>query len=82
MSDIIIVKADPKLKSQAQKIASELGLSLSAVIKKQLEDFVENKSVSFSTKSAKKTPYGIFKGVDISEEDIDKITNSWEDSIK
>jgi len=47
MSNVIIVKTDSKLKSQAQKVAAELGLTLSAVIKRYLEIFVENKSISF-----------------------------------
>ena len=82
MSDIIIVKTDSKLKSQAQKVASELGLSLSAVIKKYLKTFVETKSISFGKETGGSTPYGIFSGVSISEKDIEKVTNSWEDSVK
>lgn len=49
MKVIINIKADKSVKDAAQKIAEELGLSLSAVVNAQLKQFVRNKSVYFST---------------------------------
>jgi addiction module RelB/DinJ family antitoxin len=47
-STVINVKTDPKLKAQAQKLASELGLSLSAVINAGLKKFVSDKQINLS----------------------------------
>lgn len=49
MKIIINVKTDVKVKKDAQKIAEELGLSLSAVVNAQLKQFVRDRSVYFST---------------------------------
>ncbi len=48
MSTIINVKTDPKVKSTAQKIASELGLSLSSVINAYLREFIRTKTIRVS----------------------------------
>lgn len=48
MNNIINIKTKPDLKEQAQKIASDLGLSLSAVLNAYLRQFVRNKAVHFS----------------------------------
>ena len=82
MSDIIILKTDPKLKARAQKVAADLGLTLTAVINKYLNDFVQRKIISFSKgKRNFKDPYGIFAGSTISEKEIDKVTKSWMKTI-
>lgn len=77
---VINIKTDPKMKIEAQKVASDLGLSLSTIINGYLKEFTQKKEVTFSAVSKKglknkktKTPYGIFSGADISEEDIDEI---------
>ncbi len=44
---VINIKTDPKLKAEAQKLASELGLSLSIVLNKSLKDFIRTKRVEF-----------------------------------
>lgn len=44
----INIKADPKVKLQAQKIAAELGLTLSGVLNGFLKQFVRTKKVQFS----------------------------------
>lgn len=44
---IINVRIDPKIKRQAQKTASEIGVSLSDVINASLREFVEKQSVTF-----------------------------------
>jgi addiction module RelB/DinJ family antitoxin len=41
---IINIKTNPKVKKQAQKVAEDLGLSLSAVINGYLKQFVRSKS--------------------------------------
>jgi len=48
MKTVINVKTDKKIKKDAQKVAAELGLSLSAVISAHLKQFIRNKEVYFS----------------------------------
>lgn len=45
---VINIKTDPKLKKQAQEIASNMGLSLSVVMVNYLKKFVQEKSIDFS----------------------------------
>ncbi|OGM32996.1 hypothetical protein A2803_02470 [Candidatus Woesebacteria bacterium RIFCSPHIGHO2_01_FULL_44_21] len=68
---IINIKTDPELKAHAQAKAAKMGLSLSAVINKSLKEFVKKK----------KTPYGIFAGADISDEDLYEITHSLDKEV-
>lgn len=49
MKTVINVKANKDVKEDAQKLAEELGLSLSVVINAFLKEFVRNRSVVFST---------------------------------
>ncbi len=82
MTGTIIVRTDPKLKKKAQKVASDLGITLTAAINNYLKEFVEKEDISFRKK--KKTfedPYGMFKGARISEKEIRKITDSWMKTI-
>ena len=44
---IINIKTDPRIKKQAQAVASDLGLSLSAVINAYLRQFVRDKRVEY-----------------------------------
>ncbi len=46
---VINVKTDKEVKGAAQKIAEELGLSLSTVINAYLRQFVRNKEIHLST---------------------------------
>lgn len=46
---VVNVKVDPKVKKQAQKVAEELGLSLSALINGYLKRLIRTKTVTFST---------------------------------
>lgn len=48
MKTIVNIKTDQAVKKQAQKVASELGLSLSAVINAYLKHFVREREVQFS----------------------------------
>lgn len=45
---VINIKADPRVKTKAQKIASELGFSLSALINGYLNQLIRNKAIYFS----------------------------------
>jgi len=47
MKTVINVKTDKEVKENAQKVAGDLGLSLSAVINAYLKQFVRNKEVYF-----------------------------------
>jgi len=46
---VINVKTDKEIKGAAQKVAEELGLSLSTVINAYLRQFVRNKEIHLST---------------------------------
>jgi addiction module RelB/DinJ family antitoxin len=84
MTSTIIIRTDSKLKAKAQKTAAELGLTLSTVINNQLKKFVEEKSfyVSGNSKSViNKPPYGIFKGEEITEEEIKEVTSSLDKKV-
>lgn len=48
MRTIINIKTEKEIKRDAQRIAKNLGLSLSAVINAYLKQFVRNKEVHFS----------------------------------
>ncbi|MDP2951096.1 MAG: type II toxin-antitoxin system RelB/DinJ family antitoxin [bacterium] len=48
MEAVINIKTKRDLKTKAQEVASELGLSLSAVLNGFLRQFVRNKAVHFS----------------------------------
>lgn len=79
MTSTVIIKTDSKLKTKAQKTASDLGLTLSAVINGYLKDFVQKKSVFFGEyKKKNKDPYGIFNASKIADKDIDEVTSSWD----
>ncbi len=45
---IINIKADPRIKARAQKVASELGFSLSSLINGYLNQLVRNRAIYFS----------------------------------
>ena len=44
---IVNAKVNPKIKKQAQKIAGEIGVSLSDVINGKLREFIEEKTITF-----------------------------------
>ncbi len=54
---ILNLKTDKKLKNEAQKIAEEIGLSLSAILNSFLRQFVLDKEVTFSSKKYRMTDY-------------------------
>lgn len=65
---IVNVKVDPSVKKQAQEVAEEMGLSLSALVNGFLKNLVTTKTVTF-TASEKPTPY-ILRALKESKEDI------------
>lgn len=48
MKTLINIKADKYVKEEAQALASELGLSLSAVMNAFLKEFLRSRSIAFS----------------------------------
>jgi len=48
MKTLINIKADKAVKEHAQKLAEELGLSLSAVVNAQLKQFIRSRSMYLS----------------------------------
>lgn len=49
MKIIVNLKTDKDVKEKAQELASDLGLTLSAVINAYLKQFIRNREVYFST---------------------------------
>ena len=62
---MINIKTDKKVKEDAQKLAKELGFTLSALVTASLKQFIRTRSVSFSA-SYEMTPYieGILEEVE------------------
>ena len=44
----IYIKTEPKMKAEAQKVARELGFSLSSLVKAWLRQLIKTKTVTFS----------------------------------
>lgn len=47
---VVNVKIDPKTKKEAQKVARDLGVSLSSLIKAYLKEIIRTKTVTFSAR--------------------------------
>lgn len=56
---VINVKTHPEIKSQAKKIAEELGFSLSSLVNAYLKQLIKTKTVMFSTSSEIPSDYMI-----------------------
>ncbi len=56
-TQVITIKVDPTIKKQAQNAAEELGLSLSAVLKGYLKQFIRTKTITFSASDEKPSQY-------------------------
>ena len=70
---VINVKTDKDVKKSAQKVAEELGLSLSTVINAYLRQFVRNKEIHLTTAPRMSAELEEFLGY--VEEDIKKKRN-------
>jgi len=56
-STVINIKTDQAIKTEAQKIASDLGLSLSGVINGFLKQLVRDKTIMFTLNENTPSPY-------------------------
>lgn len=54
---LITIKTKPELKQEAQKIADNLGFSLSSIINGYLVGFVKNKTIHFTDNSEEPSDY-------------------------
>lgn len=66
---VVNVKVNPQVKKEAQKIAAELGLSLSALVNGYLKQLIRNKTVVFSSLEEEPTDY-LLEALRQSREDI------------
>ncbi len=46
----IYIKTDPEVKTKAQKVAKELGFSLSSLLNAWLRQLIKNKTITFSVR--------------------------------
>lgn len=65
----ILIKTDPKVKEKAQKIAEEMGISLTSVINRYLKHFIQTKTITFRADEEHPTEY-FDTGLKEAEEDI------------
>jgi len=54
---VINIKTDPKVKKEAKKIASDLGLTLSGTINGFLKQFIRDKSIFFTLDESNPSNY-------------------------
>lgn len=66
---VINVKVDPKVKRQAQNVASNLGFSLSSLINGYLRNLIKTKTVHFSLAEKEEPSEYLIKALKESEED-------------
>lgn len=66
---VVVTKIDPQTKKEAQATAKKLGLSLSAVIKAFLKQFVRTKTVTFSAIESKEPSEYLIKAMKQAEKD-------------
>ena len=66
---VVNVKVDPRVKKEAQRLAENLGLSLSGLINAYLKQIIRTKTVSFSASAEEPSEY-LIKSLKESKEDI------------
>lgn len=66
---VVVTKIDPQTKKEAQDTAEKLGLSLSAVIKAFLKQFVRTKTVTFSVEEEEIPSEYLIKSIKQAEKD-------------
>ena len=66
---VVNVKVDPRVKKEAQKLAADLGLSLSGLINAYLKQIIRTKTVSFSA-SAEEPSEFLISALKESKKDI------------
>jgi DNA-damage-inducible protein J len=67
---VINIKVDEKIKKEAQRLAKEMGLNLSAVINGFLNKFVREEKVEFSTQVQEKPSQYLIDAIKEAEEDV------------
>ncbi|TSC66714.1 MAG: Uncharacterized protein CEO21_97 [Microgenomates group bacterium Gr01-1014_80] len=65
----IYIKTDPEVKLKAQKVAKEIGVSLSSLLNAWLRDFIRTKTVTFSTRNETPSQY-LIDSIKQAEKDI------------
>lgn len=65
----ILIKTDPKVKEKAQKIAEDMGISLTSIINHYLKHFIQTKSITFTANEEIPTQYMI-DSLKQSEDDV------------
>lgn len=56
-TEAINIKIDPKTKKEAQKLAKDLGFSLSSIVKGYLNHFIKTKTIHFSANNEEPSEY-------------------------
>ena len=83
---VINVKIDPKVKIQAQKVAADLGLSLSGLLNAYLRNVIRTKEVCFSLNKPEIPSARLIRSIKKAEEDWKKgnyyTANSIEEMIE
>ena len=69
MQTTILFKTDKKRKEAAQKIAKDMGIPFSAVMNRLMDEFIDQKRITFSEESYEPTPY-LRRILDRSEKDL------------
>jgi len=67
---VINVKIDPKVKIQAQKVAADLGLSLSGLLNAYLRNVIRTKEVCFSLNKPEIPSARLIRSIKKAEEEI------------
>ena len=67
--EVISIKVDPLTKKQAQKLSDSLGLSLSAVLKGFLKQFIRTKTITFSAQEGEEPSEYLIKAMKQAEKD-------------
>jgi addiction module RelB/DinJ family antitoxin len=66
---LITIKTEPKIKQAAQKIAADLGLSLSSILNGYVHQLIKNKTVYFSNRSEENPSEYLINEIKQAEED-------------
>lgn len=70
-STIVNIKTNPKVKKEAQKVAADLGLTLSGVINGFLKQFIRTKTVVFTLNEERPSDY-LMTSIEESEKEREK----------
>ncbi len=69
-SAVINIKTDPRVKLEAQKVASGLGLSLSALINGYLKHIIKTETVQFSLKKEERPKKWLLDAIKEAREEV------------